>query len=753
MKITHVLRLSFATTLLACGAAIVGGLVWGTARQPGQLNSASTKKDTAVAFAALPMSFESNQGQTDPHVNYLACGSGYTLFLSPSEVTFLMRSGPRQGASNDPAESAVLRMNLLGSDPAAPVSGWKKSAGRKNYLVGNDRSRWQRDIPMYGKVKYSAVYPGIDLLYYGNQERLEYDFVVAPGADPTAIQFQLDGPDQVGVDEHGDLVLKLGAGEFRLHQPVAYQAKGQSKDMVKAAYKVAGKQVSIKLGDYDRSKELVIDPILSYSTFIGGSSVEGGNGIAVDSVGNAYIVGTSLSTNYPVTAGAFSSASPGIVVSKLNPRGSALVYSTFVGGTAIGFGDQGFAIAVDANGQATITGDTISRDFPTTANAFDQTCGTDGMCNQGLFGVNGDTFLTVFNAAGSDLVYSTFVGGTDLDFGRAVTIDRAGKTYLAGYSFSQDLPADGGAQPDCNSGTFAPCFDGFVAKFDTALSGAASLVYLTYLGGDGDDIVQGVAADRSGNAYVTGQTVSTNFPTSAGAFDTTCGDDGRCDDINSSSPGPDAFVTKLNATGSIIVYSTYLGANGHDIGAGIAVDSRGTAYVTGLTQSTDFPTTTGVFSKTLSGIEDVFVTMVNATGTGLTASTYLGGQQEDTGSGIAVDRKGNAYVVGTTDSSNFPTTPDRVFGFGGGEDAFVTKLDSKLATLIHSTYLGGSQDDFGNGIALSRNATYVTGSTHSPGFPTTAGAFDRTCGTDGICNDDQDDVFVTRFVLPDTATP
>ena len=748
MKMKRLALLFFATALSASGLAIAF-LAINQLFDPPARSAAAEKSAPAPDFGGSPISFEANHGQTDPQVDFLAQGPGYQLFLSSNDVTLLMEN--RSGKTLPRAVS--LRMKLRGAIETEHGQGLQELAGRKNYLVGNDPAKWRRDIPLFAKIRYPEIYHGIDIVYYGNQRQMEYDFVLKPDADPAQIGLEFEGSHDLRVDEQGDLVIGFDMGELRFHRPVAYQSELEKKTPVEVAYQLVGDHsVRFRVGEYDTGRQLVIDPILSYSTFIGGSSGEGGNGIAVDSAGNAYIIGTSLSADYPVTAGAFSSASPGIIVTKLNPQGSALVYSTFVGGTAIGFGDEGLAIAVDSAGQATITGNTISRDFPTTANAFDQTCGTDGMCNQDLFGVNGDAFLTVFNAAGSNLVYSTFIGGTDLDFGRAVTIDRAGKTYVAGSTLSKDLPTRGAAQTRCGGGTFLPCADGYVAKFDTHLSGAASLIYMTYLGGKGDDIAQAVAGDKSGNAYVTGQTISLNFPTTAGALDTTCGDDGRCDDINSVSPGPDAFVTKINSSGSSLVYSTYLGANGWDIGAGIAVDNRGTAYVTGLTQSTDYPTTNGAFSKTLGGIEDAFVTLVNATGTGLTASTYLGGEGEDTGSGIAVDRSGNAYVVGTTDSPNFPTTPDRVFGFAGGEDAFVTKLESNLAILIHSTYLGGSQDDFGAGIALSRNATFVTGSTHSPGFPTTRSAFDRTCGTDGICNDDLNDVFVTRFVLPETAT-
>ena len=746
MKLTIFVSRLLGIALFTCGVAILVCFACDLRKSGNNVPAVLSQAQATTGYGKLPLSFEANRGQVDPRVNYLAAGQGYKLFLTSNEAVLLMRG--RSAETTASATSSILRMALVGGNVAAPAAGLESLAGKVNYLLGNDPTKWHRDIPTYGKVEYKGVYPGINLVYYGNQQQLEYDFVVAPGIDPSVIKLQFNGPEQLRLDQAGDLVMTFSSGELRFRRPVAYQGGAQLKQPVTAAYKVSNdNRVSFQFGDYDRSQALIIDPILSYSTFIGGSSGEGANGIAVDNAGNAYIVGATLSTDFPITAGAFNPIFTRIFVTKLNRTGSALVYSTYFGAVTQFPLDEAVGITVDGAGQAYITGNTPSPDFPVTANAFDTTCGTDGTCNGG----NADAFLSVLNAAGSDLVYSTYLGGSKRDEGGAVTLDSSGKAYITGTTFSSNLSVLNAAQPTCGGGTFAPCLDAFVARFDTTLSGVSSLLYSTYLGGNGDDRGHGIAADSSGNAYVTGETISSNFPTSPGAFDTTCGDDGLCDDINSVSPGPDAFVTKLNATGSTLLYSTYLGANGHDIGNGIAVDSRGEAYVTGLTQSTDFPVGPAAFGPRLRGIEDAFVTVMNATGRPR-ASTYLGSNGEDIGAAIAVDAKGNAYVTGTTDFDDFPITPDRVFDFGGGEDAFVTKLDRKLAILIYSTYLGGSQDDFATGLALSHGFTLVAGSTHSPNFPTTPGAFDRTCGTDGICNDDLNDVFVTRFMLPNTAT-
>lgn len=735
MKTTKVIYPILGTALITTGLAILTGLAYDPSGRPAAASRVTRD------YGKLPLSFEANHGQVDPRVDYLASGHGYKLFLTPHEAVLLMRE------STAKANSSTLRMTLVGGNEGAARIGQEPLAGKINYLVGNDPTKWHRDIPTYGKVEYKGVYQGVDLVYYGNQQQLEYDFVVAPGANPSAINLQFDGPESLRLDQGGDLVITSAGGELRFRKPVAYQGGVESKQLVTAAYRVSSNnRVSFQFGDYDKSKNLIIDPILSYSTFIGGSSVDDATGLAVDNAGNAYIVGSTLSSDFPTTAGAFSSVPNEIFVTKLNATGSALIYSTYFGGTRTP--DHATGITVDAAGQAYITGDTLSPDFPTTANAADRTCGTDGNCNQDQLFVNSDAFFTVFDAAGSGLVYSTFIGGSYLELGGAVTLDSSGKAYVTGTTYSTDLPVVAAVQPVCGGATFSACVDAFVAKFDITISGVSSLLYSTYLGGNGEDNGQGIAADSSGNAYVTGQTISTNFPTSAAAFDKTCGDDGRCDVFNSSSPGPDAFVTKISSTGSTLLYSTYLGANGSDVGNGIAVDSRDDAYVTGRTQSTDFPVTATAFARTLKGTQNGFVTVMNATGTKLLASTYLGSSGVDSAQAIAVDARGNAYLTGYTDFADFPTTPNRVFAFAGGTDAFVSKLDRKLAILIYSTFLGGSQSDSGNGLALSRGFTFVAGGTHSPNFPTTAGAFDQTCGTDGICNDDLDDVFVARLRLP-----
>ncbi|MBI2829078.1 MAG: SBBP repeat-containing protein, partial [Acidobacteria bacterium] len=437
----------------------------------------------------------------------------------------------------------------------------------------------------YARVRYESVYPGVDLVYYGNQRQLEYDFVVAPGADPGAIKLAFEGARSIERDASGNLILRTAGGDLRMHKPVVYQEVGGVKRLIPGRYVVASKQqVGFHVAAYDRSKPLVIDPVLVYSTFLGGSGNDFGFRIAVDSAGNAYVTGGTDSTNFPgpggIAAPKLGSSAKGaggdVFVTKLNPAGTALVYSTYLGGSG---NDGGIGIAVDSAGNAYVTGTTNSADFPTTLGAFDVT----------FNGVQ-DVFVTKLNPAGSALVYSTYLGGSGFERPNGIAVDSAGNAYVMGRTTSTistnpllNFPTTAGAFQ-----TIAPGGDAFNPQdvFVTKLNPAGSaLVYSTFLGGNRNDEGVGMAVDSAGNAYVTGFTTSTNFPTTAGAFAGTLG-------------GPqDAFVTKLDAAGSDLVYSTYLGGSGGSLGIGIAVDSAGNAYVTGQAFS-NFPTTASAFQAT-----------------------------------------------------------------------------------------------------------------------------------------------------------
>ena len=617
------------------------------------------KQQVLAAYAILPMSFEANQGQTDAQVRFLSRGSGYTLFLTPSEaVLSLQKPRPTEGtvpsarapARSDKARTATVRIKLIGANPQSRVQGIAPLPGKTSYFIGRDPQKWHSDVPTYSRVEYSYVYPGIDLIYYGDSGLLENDFIVRPGASPEAITLELQAAQGFKIDAQGDLVLHTESGDVRLLKPHAYQQVKGRKQVIPARYVARGKnQVGFEVTAYDRTTPLIIDPILSYSTYLGGSALDDAFGIAVDSSGNAYVTGFTASTNFPTTSGTFQTALAGgfdVFVTKLNATGTALVYATYLGGSS---DDEANGIAVDSSGNAYVTGFTASTNFPTTSGAFQTSFG----------GGPNDAFVTKLNATGTTLVYSTYLGGGGTDDAVGIAVDSSGNAYVTGLTASANFPTSSGAfQTTFGGGPF----DVFVTKLNST---GTALAYSTYLGGSGDDEGDGIAVDSNGSAYVTGVTSSINFPTSSGAFQTTFGG------------GPfDVFVTKLNATGTALAYSTYLGGSGDDEGFGIAVDSTGNAYVTGLTSSTNFPTSLGAFQTTFGGGPfDVFVTKLNATGAALAYSTYLGGSNQDEGFAIRVDSTGNAYVAGLTNSTNFPTTSGAFqTALGGGFDAFVAKV-------------------------------------------------------------------------------
>jgi len=670
--------------------------------------SSAVRPQVLEAYGKLPLSFEANQGQTDNLVKFLSRGPGYTLFLTPTELMLSLRQAAVKPANQQVNyQQTVLRLQLIGTNPPQPLTGIDELPGKANYFIGNDPKNWRTNIPTYAKVQQYDVYPGVDVVYYGNQRQVEFDFIVAPEADPKAIRLSVEGADRLEVDAQGDLVMHSGGGQIRVAKPLVYQVVDGVRREVSGSYVLTdGHKVGFQIAAYDATKPLIIDPTLLYSTYLGGNSDDVGYGIGVDAAGNAYVAGYTSSTNFPTTAGAFQTASAGgydAFVTKLNPTGSALVYSTYLGGSG---DDVGYGIALDAAGNAYVTGTSRSTNFPTTAGAF-QTAYGGGLS---------DDFVTKLNPTGSALVYSTYLGGSGEDGGPdRIAVDAAGNAYVTGITASGNFPTTAGAFQTAFAG--GP-YDAFVTKVDPTGSG---LVYSTYLGGNSYDQGNSIAVDAAGNAYVTGVTAGSNFPTTPGAFQTAFGG-GCCD----------AFVTKLNPTGTGLVYSTYLGGSGEDIGFGITVDTAGNAYVTGLTTGSNFPTTPGAFQTAYGGGGfDAFVTRVNPTGTGLVYSTYLGGSGTDIGNSIALDAGGNAYVTGTTDSVNFPTVNPVQAVNGGGTDAFVTQVNPTASALVYSTYLGGSGNDQGIGIVLdslpSPNA-YVTGTTGSTNFPVTAGAFQTTFG-------------------------
>ena len=667
---------------------------------------------TAAHGYQLPLTFEVNQGQTDDRVDFLARGPGYNIFLTATEAVFAL---PR---------ASTMRMQLVGSAADPAVQGVDALPGKVNYFRGQDVASWQTKVPTYRRVKYSAVYPGVDLVYYGQSQQLEYDFIVAPGADPGTIKLAFAGVEQTTVDAQGDLVLKTVGGPLRFQKPIIFQLEGGRRHIVEGGYvHQSPHQIGFRVGAYDRTRPLIIDPILSYySTYLGGSGIDDGNGIAVDATGAVYVSGSTSSLDFPTVNAVQPTRNQGedIFVAKLTPDGTALVYATYLGGSDH---DVVADIAVDAAGAAYISASTYSSDFPT-VQALQP-------ANRG----GSDAVVAKLSADGSRLIYSTYLGGSSPEASAGIAVDLAGAAYIAGTTESPDFPEVNALQPQPQPG--GAIQNAFVAKL--APDGTA-LLYSTYLGGTENDTAFNLAVDSLGAAYVVGVTTSPDFP-SVNPLAAFGGD-------------WDAFVTKVAPDGTRLIYSTHLGGSGFEESFGIAVDASGAAYVTGNTNSGDFPMMNALQPQLSSGGDlDAFVVKIAPEGGAMIYGTYLGGIGWDRGYGIAVDTAGAAHVTGFTDSADFPTMNALQPASGGSRDAFVSKLSPDGAALVYSTYLGGSSDDgistvsrpslsvIASSMAIAvdpTGAAYVAGQTRSQDFPTTNSLQARCSGGDS-------DAFVVKI--------
>ena len=678
---------------------------------------AGLSPDAAATYGRLPLRFERNLGQTDKQVRFTARGAGYSLFLTGNEAVLSLRS---DGGSN-----AVVRMKLAGAKARPRVTGVDRLPGLSHYFIG-DSKRWRSNVPGYSAVSYAAVYPGIELVFHGSQRQLEYDFVVAPGANPQSIAMSFGGVRNLSLDRHGNLVLATSGEALTQHRPVAYQEVDGTRVAVDAQYVVlADRTVRIRIGRYDASRTLVIDPVLSYATYLGGGGNDVGHAIALDGAGNTYITGETNSTNFPgAAASAIQSVQAGsydVFVSKLNAAGTALVYSTYLGGSG---GDFGYAIAVDPSGSAYITGETSSPTIVQPGNIpFPRVGEIDATYNGG-----GDVFFTKLNAAGDAIVFSTYYGGTGVDRGYGVAVDTAGVAYFTGSTNSIGFPTTASPLQGINGGSY----DAFVVKL-TAAGDAAT--YSTYLGGNGSEFTSeggDIAIDAAGNAYVGGTTASTNFPGASASS------------IQPANGGGfnDGWVAKLNAAGNGLTFSTYYGGNGYDSVLGIALDGDNNIYFTGFTDSTNFSTAVPIQASRNGTAKDAFIVKLNSVATGVNYSTYLGGTASDTGYDIVVDASGRAFISGVTSSTDFPTASPLQALLGGGSDMFVSKLNALGNALAFSTYLGGSAgSEDGQGIAIDTvGNVYVAGSTGSSNFPATA-AFQTSHGGSAT------DAFVVKIAV------
>ena len=938
----HTQRLITTTLALICLVSIFAASIYFSHGRKETAAVAPSGQDRAAhsqvseAYGRLPMSFEVNRGQTDARVKYVARGSGYSLFLTPDEAVLSLSAAssnpkieeeaagglarkmvrPFNAGQASETEHAVLRMKVLGASQRAKVEGLDEMPGKSNYFIGQDPQKWSQGVSNFSRVKYQDIYRGVDLVYYGNQRQLEYDFVIKPGTDPKQIALGFEGAERIDVDGAGDLVLSVAGRELRQHRPYAYQEINGTRQEIASRYALVGhNQVGFELGDYDATKPLVIDPVLVYSTYLGGSGFEQASGMTVDASGNAYVVGYTASLNFPGSAlpqlqNGDSSANA--FVTKISAAGTSVIYSSYFGGTG---SEVGFGIAVDPDGNAYVTGYTNSPNFPVSSGAFQvNLAGGTGVFfasdNGGQSWAPSDsgllaTTVSVIRAHPVDpsIVFAgTFTSGVFKSVNRGATWDSisdsqiffhindmvvdpsnpdnlvvsgstpAGTTPVswssdggqtwntptgllpASNNYTESLALDpnhpgtiyvayganGGVYKSLDSGHTWAAANGTVAGQQMPTSGGinglavdpnTSAVYAATFTGvykstdggatwakgssspvlddaDGDTIVvdgttspstiylaasNGVQKSTDGltwasiNTSLRPNTLAldrTTTPatlyvgtTGSGVFKTTDGGQnwspsGLSDSMvyallpeSRTAPvkvyagvyqGSDAFVTKLSADGSSIIYSTYLGggaspvphSNPDDVGSGIAIDAGGNAYVTGYAKGGAFPTRNAK-QPTFGGISDAFISKINPTGTDLVYSTFIGGGDEDYGKGIAVDASGSAYIVGYTGSSDDPNTSAVNEGFptknaiqpgnaspGTNYDAFITKMNPSGSDFTYSTYLGGGGNDQGTGIALDAGGNvYVAGLTTSGNFPI-VNAYQGTKGTGGTSAND-----------------
>jgi hypothetical protein len=673
MMILGVLGTTLAAALVLLG---IGGAELASVAPAGELQA-------APGYGALPLAFEPNAGRGDRTIDFVAHSAAGTAYFTESGATLKLGAGRRRD---------TIGLELVGAAPAEPAA-LERLPGVVNDLRGDDRSRWRTGIPTFERIRYRHVYPGVDLDWYGNQRRLEYDFRVAPGGDPGDIAIRVAGAQHLRLAPNGDLLVDTGRHTIRQRAPVAYQPAPGGRDPVRARFAIDGSVVRLSVGGYDHHRPLVIDPlVLAYSTYLGGTGFDQANAIAIDSSGAAYVAGRTDSPDFaPPSPIDSRDAGNDAFVSKLTPAGNALAYSTYLGGSG---DDVAYAIAVDPSGAAYVTGETSSTNFNTVGAIQPNRAG------------GSDAFVAKLTPSGDALAYSTYLGGNSFEFALGIAVDSSGAAYVTGSTSSTDFapptPIDSNETGN----------DAFVTKLTPA---GNALAYSTYLGGNlndsstgagpanqAGDFGQAIAVDSSGAAYVTGVTNSTDYaaPTA----------------VDGNEANSDGFVSKLTPAGNALAYSTYLGGNNLDDLRGIAVDASGAAYVTGSTASLDF-NSVGPYEANSQG-DDAIISKLVPAGNALAYSTYLGGNGEDRPMGIAVDSAGAAYVTGWTDSTDFDIAQPLELG-APNTNVFISKLAPSGSTLGWSTYLGGAGFDEGHAIAVSPGGdAYVAGVTSSSDFDT-----------------------------------
>ncbi|MFC1558801.1 SBBP repeat-containing protein, partial [candidate division KSB1 bacterium] len=693
-------------------------------------------------YGNIPLAFQLNSGRFNEQVKFTTGGNGATMFFTGEGTTFLLgretgeslakRASLKKEAIFDTPipqvediemEHFALKLNFNNANTQPDVSGEDRLPWNTNYLLGNDPDKWRTDVSNYAKVRLSNLYNGVDLLYYGNKNRIKYDFVVEPGADPGQILLSYDfgdyyDSDLLTINNEGELEVKTPLGNLIEKKPYCYQIIDGNEIEVAVQYKIVDKDLNrftFDVSEYNTDYPLIIDPELVYSSYLGGSGDDTAISIDVDNSGNTYVSGYTSSANFPVTSGAYSEAKTGnfdAFVCKLNPAGTELIYSTYIGGSDE---DTGINIKIDSSGSAYLVGYTKSSNFPTTSGAFDESHNGDY-----------DAFAVKLNSSGNTLIYSTYIGGSSYDVSiTGIAIDISGNIYIGGQTASSNFPVTSGAYDE----SYNDGYDGFIIKLNP--SGSA-LIFSTFLGGSQSESAGYININSSGNIITSSSTASSDFPITPGAYD---------ENHNGSA---DVFITIFNPDGDSIIYSTFIGGSDSDALYDVTLDNSDNIYIAGRTYSADYPTTSGAYDESYNGDLDVFVTKFNPSGTSLQYSTYIGSSGFDASPAIAVDNSENLYAAVTTASTDFPTTPGTYDdSYNGGEyDIGLFKLTASGNSLLYSTYIGGSNREIAYGFEIdNNNNAYITGHTKSSNFPVTSGAYDENYAgslTDG---------FVTKFAM------
>jgi hypothetical protein len=702
--------LSLKTVLIGLGCAVA-------------LNAfaLTTSSQTPAALGNLPLYFEASPDQTAGPARFITRGCNYQFLLSPAEVQIALgKTGVK------PAE---VRMQFIGAGSQAQIQGGDELSGKINYLIGNNPAQWHTDVATFARVQVGQLYPGVNLVYYGNQQQLEYDFTLAPGTDPGVVKIHFDGVDRILIGTRGELILAMGGDEIQQPAPVIYQMVGGQRQAVSGGYRlVDARTVAFTIGKYDHKLPLVIDPVLSFSTYFGGNSSDTAWSIALDTNGFIYIAGQTLSSQFPTnsrpngyqTNFAGGGLTGDAFVAKFDNQGTNLIYLTYLGGNG---DDLAASIAVDNGGNVYLTGSTTSANFPTNNALYQKIGGASTSVGYPI-----DAFVAELNSGGSNLVYSTYLGGSSMDGGTSIAVDSSNNVYVAGFTYSTNFPTTSNAFQKhlaCPNSVYFNA-NAFITEIGNH---GTNLIYSSYFGGTNFDVGEGIAVDNSNNVYVTGFTASTNFP-NTNAFQQ------YLNGATNLTSSYDAFVAKFTPSCAGLVYSTFLGGTNSDVAYHIAVDGAGNAYVTGWTVSTNFPNTATNVAGLYNGltnnigfffplITNAFLTQItwNGTNAAIGYSAVFGGTNfgSDVSYGVALDPSGNVFVVGASSTTNFPSvnTPG-LFGTtnAGGSDVFVIAFNTNCTAILYSGYLGGSGNDYGYGIAVdSLTNVYIAGATSSPNFP------------------------------------